>query len=478
MSARFEEVQIDRVRPNEANIREDMGDMVSLTAELKTIGIRNPLLVYPHPLVEGDFLVQDGHRRLQAARDNGALFVPCLVVDAPKRGLREDVEVMLSTGRAAKVLNPLEVSFGFEQLVADGMDETTIGKKYKIPKSEVVARARVLSQPKKLQDRFAAGQVDLVTMKRIQELEDSGATEVFDAVVAEVDRRGDNKWNYDVEKLIVESERDVAVAAVKAELDGAGAVRGDYNMPYDGKHDKVEDSLSVEGHVEAGHKYLFQHGTASVYWYEKRVVAKPVVSAEEIAEKQIQRSLDADLSIQGRVRQKFLIDQVIAKDGGAGATADFDLLFTLMWDRIGRADDELLATLSGITEPVEPVEPDDVDNYDEDTVHDEWLARVKKQFRKFTWQQLARAAAVANNWHNDDSLSSVKGFDRDKYEWATHRDWLTTVQESFGYRLDETERNAVLWGETRGGTSRHPFTNDEGLNRKVSEDLVIIDDEA
>jgi ParB family transcriptional regulator, chromosome partitioning protein len=477
MATRFEEVQIERVRPNEANIREDMGDMEALTAELKTIGIRNPLLVYPHPTLEGDYLVQDGHRRLQAARDNGALFVPCLVIDAPKRGLREDIEVMLSTGRAAKVLNPLEVSFGFEQLVADGMDETTIGKKYKIPKSEVKTRARIMAAAPKLQAGFAAGQIDLVAMKRIQDLEDGGQPGVLERVVEEVSRSVDSKWGFNVENIIAKETIAAEREAIRNRLVGLGAVEGKNDISYDGKHDKVTDDMTEAKHAAAGHLFAFSYNGQEPYWYAKRVVAKVGPTAEELEEKKMLQSLDAGLAIQGRVRRKFAVDQVLAKDGGVGAAADFDLVFDLLYPIIRRAGEECLAALSGIAMPADPEEPDDVDNYDDAAVMDVWRARVEKKFRTYTWGQLARAAAVARDWDTDTELGRTRGFDRDGYGWRTARAWYSTLQTNFGYRLDESERNAILWAELKGGVSSYSEP-DEGSNRRADEDLVIIDGNA
>jgi ParB family transcriptional regulator, chromosome partitioning protein len=476
MSARFEEIQIEKIRPNTANIRTDMGDMDSLTAELKTIGIRNPLLVYPHPTLEGDFLVQDGHRRLEAARTNGALFVPCLIIDAPKRGLREDLEVMLSTGRAAKVLNPLEVSAGFEQLVADGMDETTIGKKYKIPKSEVKARARVMAAPPKLKDGFAAGQIDLVVMKRIQDLEDGGQPGVLDKVVDEVARQANGRWAFNVENIIAKEQLAAEREAIRARLVGLGAVEGKSDISYNGKHDKVTEEMSETDHVAAGHLFAFGYNGETAYWYAKRAKSKPAPTAEEIAEKQLLRSMDAGLAIQARVRHKFLVDQVVAKDGGAGPAADFDLMFDIFFGFIKHAEPALLSALSGIPLPEEPSEPDDVDNYDDDAVRDVWLQRIEKALRKFTWQQLARAATFARNATFDADLANVKGFDRNSYEWLARRDWYNTVQTKFGYRLDTSERNAVLWAETNGGSGHWASMTPEGENRPLTEDLVIIDD--
>ena len=472
MATRFEEVQIERVLPNTANIRSDMGDMESLTAEVKTIGIRNPLLVYPHPKVEGDYLVQDGHRRLQAARDNGALFVPCLVIEAPKRGLREDIEVMLSTGRCAKVLNPLEVSYGFEQLVADGMDETTIGKKYKIPKSEVRTRARVAAAPAGLREQFAAGQIDLVTMKRIQDLEDAGQPDVFEKVVAEVSHKVANRWNFDVEQVIAKEQIAADREAIRARLLGLGAAEGKSDISYDGKHDKVTAEMTEAEHVAAGHLFAFGYSGESAYWYAKRVKAKVEPTAEEIAEKQLLRSMDASLAIQARVRRKFAVDQVLAKDGGAGAAADFGLLFGLLFKIIKHGGDGCLEALTGIVIP-EETEDSDADR----AAMEAWQVRVEKKLHSYTWQQLARAATVAQHWATDIDLGNTRGFDRNGYDWQDALRWYGALQTNFGYRLDESERNAVIWAETAGGVATYGAP-DKGLNRKASEDLVIIDDKA
>lgn len=472
MATRFEEIQIGQVHANAANIREDMGDMESLAAEVKTIGIRNPLLVYPHPTLEGDFLVQDGHRRLDAARTNGALFVPCLVIDAPKRGLREDIEVMLSTGKAAKLLNPLEVSYGFEQLVADGMDETTIGKKYKVPKSEVKARARISSAPETLKERFAGGRLSLDEMKRIQDLEDSGVPEVFEKVVAQVAKDSEQRWNFDVERIISSKEADYEQKQLTADLIAQGAKEGEYEFRYNGQHEEVTGlGLSVAEHVAGKHTFLIRGG--DVEWFAKRLKAKPEPTPAELEEAQLRRSLEAGLSIQARVRRKFLVDQVHAKENPAGKDADFDLLFYFAWRTIQHAPDDLLAALSGIAVPEAP---EDTDGYDEAAVHEAWLARVEKAFRKLTWQQLSRIAVIAQVEERDKSLGKLSGFERDKGQWLRHREWYGILQEQFGYRLDESERNAVLWAELQGGVSNYWAKPTEGENRNLDEDLVIIND--
>lgn len=476
MATRFEEIQIGMVHANAANIREDMGDMESLTAEVKTFGILNPLRVYPHPSLEGDFLVQDGHRRLEAAQVNGALFVPCVVVDAPQRGLRADIEVMLSTGQATKVLNPLEVSYGFEQLVADGLDVTTIGKKYKVSRTDVKARARISSAPEKLKEGFAAGKLSLVDMKRIQDLEDAGVPEVFDAVVAQVSTDAGNRWGVNVENIIATKEAHHETAMLRAALVDQGATEAaDYNVRHDGKHDDVTDEslvMSVAGHIEAKHAFFISSG--EVRWYAKRVKAKPEPTAEELEEAQLRRSLEAGLSIQARVRGKYLVEVVHAKENPAGKDADAELLFWAVWRTVQHAADDLLAALSGIAEPETPDEVEDI--VKAAAVREAWKARVEKAFRKMSWQQLSRIAVIVQCAERDKSLSRLSGFDREKGSWALHREWYGILQEQFGYRLDKTERNAVLWAQLQGGVSNYWAKPTEGENRNLDEDLIVIDD--
>lgn len=473
MSTRFEEIEIGKVHANAANIRQDMGDMEDLVEQVKTFGILSPLRVYPHPVLVGDYLVQDGHRRLEAAQTIGALFVPCNVVDAPKRGPRADIEVMLSTGQAAKVLNQVEVSFAFEQLAADGLDTTTIAKKYKVSRTDVKARARVSSAPEAIKSSFAAGKLSLLDMKRIQDLEDAGVPAVFDEVVAKVSADAEGKWGVNVENVIAEKQGQHERAQLKAELLEAGATEASgYGVVYDGKHDEVTElGLTVAEH--AAGKHVFYLTGTEVRWFAKRLVAKREPTSEEVKDAQERRSLDAGLAIQARVRRKFLMDQVKAKTSMAGPGADFDLLFDLMWEKICNLPDEVVADLTDISLPAEDK---DGDQDKDDAALDQWHTRVQKKLRSFTWQQLVRAGAIADEWGNESYLSAVKNFERVNWQWDRCRGWYTKLQEKFGYRLDQSEKNAVLWAELKGGVSGYGASLDEGHNRKLSEDLAILDD--
>lgn len=58
---------ISSLHENEDNIREDMGDLDFLAEQIKQFGVQQPLTVYSHPQIEGDYIVRDGNRRYLAS---------------------------------------------------------------------------------------------------------------------------------------------------------------------------------------------------------------------------------------------------------------------------------------------------------------------------------------------------------------------------------------------------------------------------
>ncbi|NQD42515.1 ParB/RepB/Spo0J family partition protein, partial [Glutamicibacter halophytocola] len=173
-NGRLEVLALSSVHQHPDNIREDLGDLTQLSGEIKELGLLNPLLVYPHPNREGDFVVQDGNRRRAAAAQAGLTEVPCVVLPEPKaeRGPRADIETMLTTGRNHRPLSEAEVSKGIQGLLDLGMDITTVGKKFKMSRKEVQARAKVARKDDGVSKAYSAGRLRLDAVQRLQELEE------------------------------------------------------------------------------------------------------------------------------------------------------------------------------------------------------------------------------------------------------------------------------------------------------------------
>ncbi|ALV45811.1 hypothetical protein MB46_10300 [Arthrobacter alpinus] len=469
MATRFEEIAIEKVRANKANIRLDLGDLERLTEEIRTMGVVSPVVVYPHPELEGDFLVKDGHRRRQASINAGKSFLPCIVEDAPVRGEMDDVEAMLTTGRNHLALSVLEEAQGFQRLLDLGLNESTIGKKFKKPKSEIIAKARVKRSPEAVQQAYGFGRLDLEGVKKLQELEDSGQGGLYDRVVESIEN-GDKRFTLDLERTIARAEQEQAKAVLQARMEAIGAPTAPDDVHGSNKWDRVRDvegeELSDEEHVAAGHYWTTSYDGSRTYWFSPLAVARPDISEAEKAEKQRLRALNAELSISYPVRRQFIANQIRSKDG-AGEDADKELLFDLLWGDITKMDDETLGDISGIHKPA------DADGYVEENA---WRDRVKAVLQKMSWRQLARAATYGQRKDTDRQLRFAKSFDRTVYDWSNRRSWLEQVQTHFGYRFDQAEQDVLELFKTKGGSySSRNLT--EGTNRRVEEDVTVIKDD-
>lgn len=453
MAMRFEEVLIDRIRANAGNIREDMGDMEQLAADVKAMGVQTPIIVYPHPGIEGDYLVQEGHRRRLAAITAGLSTIPCNIKDAPKRGKREDLEVMLTTGRNHKTLTEAEVNHGIQGLLDLEMDVTTIGKKFKMSRSEINARAKLTTAPAELQKRFDTGSLDLLGVQKIQELEEQGSEGILDTVLSELNGPSVRHDESTVTRIL---ERAKTIHASKVEVERLLALGG-RKAPSDayssGLFKRVTAEKHEEEHIAAGHHFQRGPYADTTTWYEKQTAAKAAQTTDaEKAEKQKASRLNGLLGIAFRTRRSLLASACRTKDGGMGEAADFEMLFDLLWSDISRLDVPFLEELTGISKPEDAVQWQDSGQYDA------WMTRVEKRIRTFSWRQLARLATLYQYKDTDKQLRFAKSFDRtgteNAYAWRSRSSWLEKVQRIFGYELDSSEIEAIESAKDKAGPDR------------------------
>lgn len=79
VSHEIEMIPLKRIHPNPLNPRKDLGDVSELAASITAQGIRQNLLVVPHPDHAGEYMLVIGHRRHAAAKKAGLTEVPCAV---------------------------------------------------------------------------------------------------------------------------------------------------------------------------------------------------------------------------------------------------------------------------------------------------------------------------------------------------------------------------------------------------------------
>jgi Predicted transcriptional regulators len=471
--ARLEDLQIEMIRVNPANIRSEIDTstdkMQRLANEIKTVGLVEPLRVYPHPDIEGDYLLQDGHRRRLAAIAAGLSSVPCLVIDAPKRGTLEDIDVMMTTGRNHEQLNVLEEARGFQAMLDLGLSEATIAKKYKKPKSEISVKAKLDAAPDDVKYAYGVGRMDLEDAKRLQDLEEAGAADVYERVVERVGKIARQPYGQlSVERVILEEESALQKKRLREDVEALGGREAPSDVSYNGKYE-VAPKLSDHEHAEVGDVFQvsapYDHSTGqstpSVVWYRKAKKATPEMSEEEKAEKQRFRALAGALGISFRVRRTFLAEQVSNPMGGVNQATDQEMLFELLWPDISRLDDEMLGDITGIHKPEGADSGTSYGGGDGYRLRQEWLKKVQARFATFTWRQIVRAYALYKNQDTDKQLRNVKNFDRSAYEWRTRKTWLDRLQHWFGYHLDQTEQDILEHFKAKGGSSGSDYNMTE-----------------
>jgi len=101
---------LDRIRPNPAQPRKDMGDLEGIAASIEEQGVLEPILVNETPF---GYVIVSGERRYQASRLLGRDTIPCIVKNLDEHQV---LEVALVENLQRKDLHPFEEADGLRML--------------------------------------------------------------------------------------------------------------------------------------------------------------------------------------------------------------------------------------------------------------------------------------------------------------------------------------------------------------------------
>lgn len=446
-NGRLEVLALSAVHQHPDNIREDLGDLTQLSGEIKELGLLNPLLVYPHPNREGDFVVQDGNRRRAAAAHAGLTEVPCVVLPVPKeeRGARADIETMLTTGRNHRPLTEAEVSKGIQGLLDLGMDITTVGKKFKMSRKEVQARAKVAQKDDGVSKAYSAGRLSLDAVQRLQELEEkSDVPNLYERAVERIEDMPNGASVETVERVIAETEMSIKKTQREAELVALDATVGDFNIQYDASWSKVEDEMTDEEHVKAGHRYYFSYRDPEPTWYVKEKKAKPELTEQEKHDKETQNKLKSMLKIVQRSRIAFIksaFETMKPSEQLAKETIAKKITDQILYSDEGR---NIIGEVLGIKAPELDGTPSSTE------LLDRWNAEVHKHLVRQSMAYLGMMLAFAGYIGTEESLGKLSGFERSGFEngnygarWKNGHAYYKFLTEHLGYQLDIDEKLAM-----------------------------------
>ncbi len=111
------EAPLHKVHPHPKQPRVDMGDLDTLASSIAELGVLEPVIL----LQDGaDFLLVDGHRRVEASRIAGLSEVPAYVAFDWTEA--DQILAMVAMDKTKKAFTPAEVSTGLQTLLAFDVD--------------------------------------------------------------------------------------------------------------------------------------------------------------------------------------------------------------------------------------------------------------------------------------------------------------------------------------------------------------------
>lgn len=149
-TATITDLALDQLNPHPLNVRRQVGDVTDLAANIKAVGIMQPLVVVP---VEGEgegegnqYRIIAGHRRFAAAAKAGLDTVPCVIRhDLPAQ--LDQVAAMLAENGNRSDLTATEEANGVQTLIDLGDTVKQISARTGMSATKVRQRAKVAKLP-------------------------------------------------------------------------------------------------------------------------------------------------------------------------------------------------------------------------------------------------------------------------------------------------------------------------------------------
>jgi len=158
-AAGIRQIPIDLLEPGPFQPRGPMDQtaLAELADSIRVRGILQPLLVRPHPSVEGRFQIIAGERRWRAAGIAGLHEAPALVRTLPDN---EALAAALVENLQRQDLNPIEEAEGYNRLLEEfRMTQAALSEAVGKSRAHVTNTLRLLNLPGPVQDAVRAGAV-------------------------------------------------------------------------------------------------------------------------------------------------------------------------------------------------------------------------------------------------------------------------------------------------------------------------------
>ena len=162
-------------------------DLAELVVSIREIGVLQPVVVRPLPVVDGEtpkYELVMGERRLRATRQVGLDTIPAIVKDTADENMLRDA---LLENLHRSELNPLEEASAYQQLLSDfGITQDELATRIGRSRPQITNTIRLLRLPAAVQKRVAAGVLSAGHARAVLSAGDAEAmTRLADKIVNE-----------------------------------------------------------------------------------------------------------------------------------------------------------------------------------------------------------------------------------------------------------------------------------------------------
>ena len=192
-------IEISKIYPHPDNPRKDLGDLTELAESIKANGILQNLTVIPYigevtgEILEGQYRVIIGHRRLAAAKLAGLTEVPCMVSDMK---LREQVATMLTENIQRSDLTIYEQAQGFQMMLNFGDSVGDISKMTGFSDTTIRRRVRLLELDSEKFRKSVERGATLLDYAELDKIKDVGTKNSV------LDKIGTQNFRYELERAV------------------------------------------------------------------------------------------------------------------------------------------------------------------------------------------------------------------------------------------------------------------------------------
>jgi ParB family chromosome partitioning protein len=158
-AATVRELPLDLLEPNPFQPRSSIDPiaLAELAQSIRLRGVLQPLLVRPHPAIDGRYQIVAGERRWRAAGAAGLHEVPALINAMTDT---EAAAVALLENLQRQDLNPMDEAEGYARLLNQfGFTQEEVGQTVAKSRSHVANTLRLLNLPDALQQALRTGEI-------------------------------------------------------------------------------------------------------------------------------------------------------------------------------------------------------------------------------------------------------------------------------------------------------------------------------